>query len=447
MTAPFQQRWLILAHAFNMDGRAASQTITDKLPHLRRAGVEVVVLSGVSGTHDTVVEHHQLWPAGPAGLRFELRHVLRRRFGSGVLYRSLMVLASLLLLPGMLIEKLLRPVESSWSWWLSAYLKGRALARQQPFDLIYSTGGAFAAHVAGRALKRATGTHWLAEVHDPLVMPGTVPATPQQKMQAEVERLICTDANIAIWFTEQALASARRRHPQLGERGKMMLPGIDPPFQVLPPYQPGAKFIIGHFGSLSATRHLGPIVNALEQLQVRRPELVKVTELHVYGGPLDSVSSEKIASSSVRECVRHFGRIEVDPQTGLSGREQILRRMRSVDVLLLLHGEERICEEYIPSKLYEYLWMQRPILAVVHKNSQMVQMLRGQGHAAIRTGEESKVAGSAISELANAVEKMYDQWRAEGLPDSNRPSPYTTQAAVRQLLEWVGLLTRNRLQN
>ncbi|MBI3533029.1 MAG: hypothetical protein HY068_11280, partial [Burkholderiales bacterium] len=418
MTAPFQQRWLILAHAFNMDGRAASQTITDKLPHLRRAGIEVVVLSGVSGTHDTVVEHHQLWPAGPAGLRFELRHVLRRRFGSGVLYRSLMVLASLLLLPGMLVEKLLRPVESSWSWWLTAYLKGRALARQQPFDLIYSTGGAFAAHFAGRALKKATGAPWMAEVHDPLVMPGTVPTTPQQKMQAEVERLICTDADIAIWFTEQALASARQRHPQLGERGKMMLPGIDPPFQALPPYHPGSKFIVGHFGSLSATRNLVPFIEALEVLQLRRPDLVAATELHVTGGPLDAVSAVKISQSPVGTCVRHLGRIEADPATGQSGREQILRRMRSVDVLLLLHGEERICEEYIPSKLYEYLWMQRPILAVVHKNPQMVQMLLGQGHAAIRTGEEIGAAGVAIIELARALENMYDRWRTEGLPDS-----------------------------
>lgn len=447
MTAPFQQRWLILAHAFNMDGRAASQTITDKLPHLRRAGIEVVVLSGVSGTHDTVVEHHQLWPAGPAGLRFELRHVLRRRFGSGVLYRSLMVLASLLLLPGMLVEKLLRPVESSWSWWLTAYLKGRALARQQPFDLIYSTGGAFAAHFAGRALKKATGAPWMAEVHDPLVMPGTVPTTPQQKMQAEVERLICTDADIAIWFTEQALASARQRHPQLGERGKMMLPGIDPPFQALPPYHPGSKFIVGHFGSLSATRNLVPFIEALEVLQLRRPDLVAATELHVTGGPLDAVSAVKISQSPVGTCVRHLGRIEADPATGQSGREQILRRMRSVDVLLLLHGEERICEEYIPSKLYEYLWMQRPILAVVHKNPQMVQMLLGQGHAAIRTGEEIGAAGVAIIELARALENMYDRWRTEGLPDSKQPSPYTTQAAVSQLLEWAGMVTRKQLQN
>ena len=63
MTEQPRQRWLILAHAFNMDGRAASQTITDKLPHLRQAGIELVVLSGVSGTQDKTFEHHQLWPA------------------------------------------------------------------------------------------------------------------------------------------------------------------------------------------------------------------------------------------------------------------------------------------------------------------------------------------------------------------------------------------------
>lgn len=82
MTANSRQRWLVISHAFNMDGRAASHTITDKLPHLARAGIEVVVLSGVSGTHDSLIEHHQLWPMGPAGIRFELRHVLRRRWRS-----------------------------------------------------------------------------------------------------------------------------------------------------------------------------------------------------------------------------------------------------------------------------------------------------------------------------------------------------------------------------
>jgi hypothetical protein len=437
MTANSRQRWLVISHAFNMDGRAASHTITDKLPHLRRAGVEVVVLSGVSGKHDSELEHYQLWPMGPAGIRFELRHVLRRRLGSGIGYRLVTLLAAIFLLPWMLIEKLLRPVESSWSWWFSAYLKGRALARQQPFDLIYSTGGAFAAHLAARSLKRATGTPWLAEVHDPMVVPGTSPVSRRQKIQADVERQICTDADIAIWFTDQALASALQRHPQLAQRGKVMLPGIDKPFLVLPPYQPGRKFVIGHFGSLSPTRHLGPIVAALNLLSESRPELVDATELHVYGGSLDDVSAAALASSRVGHCLRNFGRIEADPQTGLSGREQILHRMRSADLLLLLHGEDAMCSEYFPSKLYEYLWMQRPILAVVHCNPQMAGLLRGQGHVAILSGE-SGIDSSAVNHaLAAALEQFFDRWRTVGLEDNGKTSPYTTEAAVAHLLGWV----------
>ena len=435
MTVPHQQRWLILAHAFNMDGRAASQTITDKLPHLRAAGIEVVVLSGVSGRKDTVVEHHQLWPAGPAGLRFELRHVLRRRFSHPAAYRFWMSLASLLLLPGLIAEKLLRPVESSWSWWLSAWIRGRKLARQQPFDLIYSTGGAFAAHLAGRALQRTLGVPWLAEVHDPFITPGTTPSNPQQRMQARVEALICDHAQVAVWFTEQALASARKRHPVLGDRGHTLIPGIDPPFATLPPYAPGPVFVLGHFGSLSATRTLVPVLQALERLQATHPTVFDQTELHVYGGPLDGVTSAYMAQSVAASRLRHFGRLELDLATGLSGRERVLQRMRGADVLVLLHGQEPICEEYIPSKLYEYLWMQRPIVATVYRNPQMADLVRGNGHTVVTLDDASDTARAQM--LADAMLELHEQWQRQGLPDNGRASPYTTQAAVQRLLGFV----------
>ncbi len=429
VASKYKQRWLVLSHAFNMDGRAASQTITDKLPHLEAAGIELVVLSGVSGSRDRHYEHYQLWPVGAAGIRFELRHVLRKHFTSPLAYRLVMLVLSLPLLPFMLVEKLLRPVESSWSWWLSAYFKGLRLARGRKFDLIYSTGGAFAAHLAGNALKEKLGVRWLAEVHDPLVMPGSKPANKQELMQAEVERIICTHADVAIWFTDQALASAKRRHPQLGDRGKMMLPGIDRPFYEMPPYSPGPKMVIGHFGSLSSTRNLMPIIHALEALVVRRPELRNKIELQLTGGPLDAVSDAAISKSPVRDLVRHLGRIEADPATGLSGREQILRRMRSADVLLLLHGTEQICTEYIPSKLYEYLWMQRPILALVHGNPQMTELLRQQKHSVVET-----LGTGDLAALTLALMQMVSLWEGSGLGDSGLLSPYTTQAAVGQLL-------------
>ena len=439
-------RWLIIAHAFNMDGRAASQTITDKLPHLINAGIELVVLSGVSGRHDTDIEHHQLWPLGPAGFRFELRHVLQKRWGKGYMYRLCMTFVSILLVPWILLEKLFRPVESSWSWWLSAYLKGRSLAREKPFDLIYSTGGAFSAHMAAHALKHATGSPWLAEVHDPMVMPGKPPSTAQEKMQYKIEGQICSEADLAIWFTDQALASARRRHPQLGDRGKMVLPGIDNPFTTLPTYLPSKKFVIGHFGSLSPTRHLGPIVRALELLFDRRPSMKDVVELHIYGGPLDKVSKVLIDASKAEPCVHHFGRLEADLETGLSGRQRILNQMRSVDLLLLLHGEDPICAEYIPSKLYEYLWVCRPILALVHDNPQMAAILGSQGHRAICSLVCEPERSDHYSELSRALEQSVDQWLLGVDECEYVKSPYTTHAAVLQILTWVSHPTMNRVR-
>jgi glycosyltransferase involved in cell wall biosynthesis len=195
--------------------------------------------------------------------------------------------------------------------------------------------------------------------------------------------------------------------------------------------------LVGHFGSLSATRNLLPFIEALEILETQRPDVVALTELHVYGGPLDLASAEKLADAklpiTVKSAVRHFGRIERDSTSGLSGREQVLQLMRRVDVLLLLHGQEPICAEYIPSKLYEYLWMQRPILATVYSNPQMAYILRHAGHTAIETSMQVNGANSIAKELT----VLFERWKHYGLADNGMPSPYTTRAAVGQLVQWV----------
>jgi hypothetical protein len=213
----------------------------------------------------------------------------------------------------------------------------------------------------------------------------------------------------------------------------MLLPGIDAPFKVLPPYVPGPKMVIGHFGSLSATRNLTPVVSALEALVAQRPELRNQLELQLTGGPLDPVSQAAIAQSPIRDLVRHLGRIEADPVTGLSGREQVLRRMRSADVLLLLHGTEPICAEYIPSKIYEYLWMQRPILALVHENQQMASILKAEQHYVVQTGAREN-APDVRQKMLEAAEALYGSWRSENII-SKREIKYTTRACVNGILE------------
>ena len=76
--------------------------------------------------------------------------------------------------------------------------------------------------------------------------------------------------------------------------------------------------------------------------------------------------------------------------------------------------------------MYEYLWTQRPILALVWRNPQMERMLRELGHWAVKADD--------VEAIAAAVEQLYARWLQNDLADSGAPSPYTSEAATRQII-------------
>ena len=427
MTTSAPRRWLILSHAFNVDGRAESVTITDKMPHLIAAGITPTVLSSVMGTRDTRFRHEQLLPWGPAGLRFDLRHLLARRWERGLAYRIVMLLVSIVLAPFILLERLIGGLRSQWSWALPALFRGAALIRRGEVDLVYSTGGVFSAHLAALWLKRRTGSRWIAEVHDPLVFPGSPLKSRHERFLARLEGRICREADLAWWFTDGALAAARERHPELGARGIMVLPGAEPPV-VHTAYQRGAHCVLGHFGSLSPTRSFAATLHALDAVFKRRPDLRGVLRVEVYGSALDPVAAQLLDSLGLRDVVTPFGRLEFDPATGLSGRARVMQRMQTVDVLLMLHGDTAECPQYIPSKLYEYFWARRPVLALTHHNPQLDALVLAHG---------GWVAPSTNAPAVEAaIEAVVQRWQAAPLPDVTVP-PVTVADAVQRIVAAV----------
>lgn len=421
-----RQVWLILSHGFNMDGRAASQTITDKIPHLLDLGIEPIVISAITGKKDQVIEHHQVLPAGPVALRFDLRHYLKQRISSRLVYRFAMTAISLVLLPFILIEKLFVRIETHWSWAITAYFTGARIIRTRKPALVYSTGGAYAAHLAGYWLKRRFGLLWIAEIHDPMIFPGLTKNRMRMRFSAWLEGKICKHADVVWWFTEEALTRARARHPELGERGHCLIPGSNPPEFIRDPYQHGKHLVIGHFGSLAETRNLGVFLQGLRHVLEKNPQWAEHIRLHLYGGGVDAVSARAIKDFPQPAMIEQFGRLETDPKTGDSGRDRVLKRMNAADCLLLLHGTVPFCEEYIPSKMYEYLWTQRPILALVWRNPQMERMLRELGHWSVKADD--------VDSIATALEELHARWMNDDLADSGTPSPYTSEAATRQIL-------------
>ncbi len=401
-----------------MDGRAASLTVTDKIPYLMELGVEPIVISAITGDKDQRFPHFQLMPWGPSGFRFDFRHYIARKYGRGIFYKVITPLVSFLLLPFTILERALIGLSSQSSWTLPAALKGIQLVRQGKVDIVYSAASAWSASYAAWWIKKITGVKWIAEIHDPMVIrddpedDGIAPRkTRDKRFQQKLEHLICKDADLAWWFTDGALKYAALRNPILGEKGFVLFPGAEPPgchFALPPEHRYCEELILGHFGSIADDRSLAPLLEAMKLFFNERPEAEGTLRIHMYGSALDVNSKEAMSRLQLEKNVVSQGRLENDPITGKSGRERIMQTMRQVDVLLLLHGDYEWCAEYIPSKTYDYFWSSRPIWGVTNRNPQLDEILLSRQAYLSHTLEPDTIL--------ETLRIIWEHWKEKQLP-------------------------------
>jgi len=103
----------------------------------------------------------------------------------------------------------------------------------------------------------------------------------------------------------------------------------------------------------------------------------------------------------------------------------VLERMQRADVLLLLHGQVSECAEYIPSKLYDYFWARRPVLALTWRNAQLDALVRKHGGVVAPTDDPAAIEA--------ALESLFERWQRDALPDVAVP-PVTVEGAVQAIV-------------
>ena len=403
-----------------MDGRASSQTITDKIPYFLDAGIKPIVFSAITGIKDERFLHKQFLAWGPAAFRFDFRHWISNQYGRGCIYKLLTTTVSILLAPLIGLEKFFLGYSSQWSWAMPAFMHGWSLVRQGKIDLIYSTGGAWSAHLAGLWLKKTTGLPWIAEIHDPLVIRKSPndqgfgkPKNRDAQFRQYLERQICQYADWVWWFTDGAFHYANVRNSNLNTKGSaqgfMVLPGAEPPggLDMIEAHRYSDRLNLCHFGSLANDRSLSTILVALDLLFKKYPEGRDSIRIHAYGAPLDGLTVAAVKQFNFQDVLLAHGRLEKDPETGKSGREQVVSKMQAADVLILLHGNDEWCAEYIPSKFYEYLWMGRPIWGITHRNPQLDRMLLDRESYLSADGDNQSIA--------MALERIWLDWRRQSL--------------------------------
>ncbi len=409
-------RWLIFSYFANIDGKASSQHIDDRLSHLESLGVEPVVLSSVCGERSNARTHRRVCSVAPSGIRFELRYLKRGK----TIFRFFALPATVAVLPFYLLEKLLIDLDSQWSWFPLAFLLGAFVALRRRPQVIYSTGGPASAHVAAGLVARTLRIPWIAELQDPLVFKGLNRRGRALKVQSRIERFILRKASVVVFLTEGARESAIVRTGAQPSKCHVIYPGAPEETDEKRDEQrrPDPRFCrFGHFGSMGGSRNAATFLEGLRAAIAADPDLARVVRFDLYG------TTDRYS----RGLIEQFEYPGVVTDRGKVLRTDARDEMKNCDVLVMINNLDDFSRETIPAKIYEYLLMNRTVFGLVYRNTFLKEMLLSRGHFACEADAPDDVCKTILS--------VVDKWRTNSLrPGQSSGEDYTVRAAVERLL-------------
>ncbi|MBK6753381.1 MAG: glycosyltransferase [Flavobacteriales bacterium] len=278
-------------------------------------------------------------------------------------------------------------------WWVRpsiAFLKN--YLREHPVDVIITTGPPHSMHLIGLGLKRALGVKWIADFRDPWTdidfyeqLSLTRWADARHK---RLERSVLRSADRVVTVSWHWAEDLQR----LGGRPVEVITNGFDPHDVPKPAEPvDDAYSLVHIGSLSPSRNAPELWRALRALCDGDPAFAAKFKLR-FVGPVDHTVAQSVADAGLGDHLERIGRVDHD---------EAMRHMQRARVLLLLVNDTPNLMGILPGKVFEYLSVGRPILAIGPVKGDVARVLADASHLVIdRAGTIS--GQSRIKQVFNA---------------------------------------------
>ncbi len=270
----------------------------------------------------------------------------------------------------------LGPGNMSLSWIPSAKAAAERLISEAPISCVLSTFPPLATHLTASWLKkRNKDLKWIADFRDPLTdNPGS--SQWENFWNRTIERRIFRQADYLIANTDAAAERWRTMYPQWKHKITEIWNGFDPEEKIVPPSIPRREYkVLAHVGEIYAGRHPHILLDSLARL-VRSGRIDPSSfQLHFIGDiDFSSFPERELLQSLVRA-----GCVKLAPAK--SSPEDAARAMAESDYLLLIDWTDVRSGLQVPAKLYVYIRVGRPILAITKKESPVDRILTRSGAA------------------------------------------------------------------
>jgi glycosyltransferase involved in cell wall biosynthesis len=297
------------------------------------------------------------------------------------------------------------------------------IIREEGITVLYSTAPPWTTHVACWWLKKKSGVKWVADIRDPWTRRPWMPAEDRRGVRysllKKIERTVVNSADRLILNTSHLHKDFCAYYKNVNPEKFLTIPnGIDTDdFLGLD----GAKssfdrFVVTHGGSLYRKRDPRPFLQALSEL-VRDKAIAESDVLVRFLGGVD-------AKFDIHGWVREYkldSMVRIEPPIA---HDEYLKALLSSDVLLLIQPDTDL---QVPSKLFEYMAVGKPVLALAHSGATS-EAVEEYGHGMV-------VQPYDVNAIKNAITKLLTQRRlaTDEVSQTTRIARFSAATTTREL--------------
>jgi glycosyltransferase involved in cell wall biosynthesis len=284
-------------------------------------------------------------------------------------------------------------------WMATGVRPGVELARRFGADVVYSSSPPYTGALLGRAVARRAKIPWVPEFRDPWSGFLSAPRRPEpaRTVERRMEHGVYRDASRMVVAWRGIAGDFQSKYPDVDARKiEWIANGFDPEDIEHTKPRRNDRFTVVYTGSMYGVRNPDTFLLAVSKL--------------IASGRIDP---EKVCfrfvgrfGEEVREMFRRPDLAGAVEEMGYVSHSESVSEILGAHALLLVVDDVEDSEEIVPGKVFEYIGVRRPVLAVAREGA-VAELIR-------RTRAGTVLERANVDAIADAIAALYEEWSRTG---------------------------------